>query len=127
MSILKVNSIEPANVGSEDYFLSKVWINFNGTGTPAIRQSGNVSSITDEAVGKHQINFTNALVDANYATSGGAAKSDISDDGNININLNGYNGGSSAANTTTKTNTRVNLNTSLTFIDSGTTTVVVTR
>jgi hypothetical protein len=46
---------------------AKVWVNFNGTGTPAIRGSFNVSSITDNGTGIYTVNFTNALVDANYS------------------------------------------------------------
>jgi hypothetical protein len=42
-------------------------VNFNGTGTVAIRASGNVSSITDNGTGDYTINFTNAMPDANYA------------------------------------------------------------
>jgi hypothetical protein len=50
----------------------KAWVNFNGTGTPAIRASFNVSSITDNGTGDYTVNFTNALADANYAwTVGG--------------------------------------------------------
>jgi hypothetical protein len=49
---------------------AKVWVNFNGTGTPAIRASFNVSSITDNGTGDYTINFTNALTDVNYAWSG---------------------------------------------------------
>jgi len=45
----------------------RAWVNFNGTGTPAIRASGNVSSITDNGTGDYTINFTNAMPDANYA------------------------------------------------------------
>lgn len=45
----------------------RAWVNFNGTGTVAIRASGNVSSITDNGVGDYTVNFTNALVDTNYA------------------------------------------------------------
>ena len=44
----------------------RAWVNFDGTGTPAIRASGNVSSITDNGTGDYTINFTTALVDANY-------------------------------------------------------------
>jgi hypothetical protein len=47
----------------------RAWVNFNGTGTPAIRASGNVSSITDNGTGKYTINFTTAMPDANYAFS----------------------------------------------------------
>lgn len=43
------------------------WVNFNGTGTVAIRASGNVSSITDNGTGDYTVNFTSALPDANYA------------------------------------------------------------
>jgi hypothetical protein len=43
-------------------------VNFNGTGTVAIRASGNVSSITDNGTGDYTVNFTTAIVDANYAT-----------------------------------------------------------
>ena len=46
----------------------RAWVNFNGTGTPAIRASGNVSSITDNGTGEYTINFTTTLTDANYAT-----------------------------------------------------------
>lgn len=42
------------------------WVNFNGTGTVAIRSSYNVSSITDNGTGDYTINFTTALADANY-------------------------------------------------------------
>lgn len=45
------------------------WVNFNGTGTVAIRSSYNVSSITDNGTGQYRINFTNAMSDANYATN----------------------------------------------------------
>jgi hypothetical protein len=47
----------------------RAWVNFNGTGTVAIRESGNVSSITDNGTGKYTINFTTAMPDANYATA----------------------------------------------------------
>ena len=45
----------------------RAWVNFNGTGTVAIRSSGNVSSITDSGTGSYALNFTNALTDTNYA------------------------------------------------------------
>lgn len=47
----------------------RAWVNFNGTGTVAIRGSGNVSSITDNGTGDYTVNFTNAMPDANYATT----------------------------------------------------------
>ena len=45
----------------------RAWVNFNGTGTVAIRGSGNVSSITDNGTGDYTLNFTTALPDGNYA------------------------------------------------------------
>lgn len=45
----------------------RAWVNFNGTGTPTIRASGNVGSITDNGVGDYTLNFGFTLVDANYA------------------------------------------------------------
>ena len=44
----------------------RAWVNFNGTGTVAIRASGNVSSITDNGTGDYTVNFTTAMPDANY-------------------------------------------------------------
>ena len=53
----------------------KAWVNFNGTGTVAIRASYNVSSITDNGTGDYTVNFTTALVDADYAWVTGANRS----------------------------------------------------
>jgi hypothetical protein len=51
----------------------RAWVNFNGTGTVAIRASGNVSSITDNGVGDYTVNFATAMVDANYSCVTGSA------------------------------------------------------
>ena len=45
----------------------RAWVNFNGTGTVAIRASGNVTSITDNGTGDYTINFTTSMPDANYS------------------------------------------------------------
>ena len=45
---------------------AKAWVNFNGTGTVAIREGFNVSSITDNGTGDYTVNFTTAQVDADY-------------------------------------------------------------
>jgi len=47
-------------------FRCRAWVNFNGTGTVAIRNSGNVSSITDNSSGNYTVNFTTAMPDTNY-------------------------------------------------------------
>jgi hypothetical protein len=61
--------------GSAPVFACRAWVNFDGTGTPAINGSGNVTSITDNGTGDYTVNFTNALPDANYSahTTGTAA------------------------------------------------------
>ena len=64
----------------------RAWVNFNGTGTVAIRGSGNVSSITDNAVGDYTVNFTTALTDANYSV-GSCVAVDYSNTGNRTLNL----------------------------------------
>ena len=63
--------------GSAPSYSARAWVNFNGTGTVAIRASGNVSSITDGGTGNYTVNFTTALSDANYsAVSSGANAND---------------------------------------------------
>lgn len=81
MSTIKVNSIEPANAGSEDYFLARAWVNFDGTGTVAIRASGNVSSIADDGTGLYTVNFSAPVADANYSFSLATNSWDSSDAG----------------------------------------------
>jgi hypothetical protein len=61
------SSVLATPTGSAPAYLCRAWVNFNGTGTVAIRASGNVSSITDSGVGLYQVNFTTAMPDANYA------------------------------------------------------------
>lgn len=63
------NGITPTS-GSAPYYGARAWVNFNGTGTVAIRASGNVSSITDNGVGDYTVNFTTAMPDTNYIVAG---------------------------------------------------------
>ena len=55
--------------GSAPSYSARAWVNFNGTGTVAIRASGNVSSITDNGTGNYTVNFTTAMPDANYVVT----------------------------------------------------------
>lgn len=59
--------------GSAPIYACRAWVNFNGTGTVAIRGSGNVSSITDNGVGDYTVNFTNAMPDINYSITGSSS------------------------------------------------------
>jgi len=54
----------------------KAWVNFNGTGTVAIRDSYNVSSIADNGTGKYTVNFTSAMGNSDYTTVGGTIGDD---------------------------------------------------
>jgi hypothetical protein len=73
--------------GSAPIYACRAWCNFNGTGTVAIRASGNVSSITDNGIGDYTVNFTTAMPDANYVMVGVARRdNDVTDAVNM-INL----------------------------------------
>jgi hypothetical protein len=66
-----INSAQFATVsGTAPIYPCRAWVNFDGTGTVAIRASGNVSSITDNGTGDYTVNFTTAMPDANYAAVG---------------------------------------------------------
>ena len=70
-TVVEVLSYVPAKNASQQgtapTFGARAWVNFNGTGTVAIRASGNVSSITDLGTGYYRVNLTTAMPDANYA------------------------------------------------------------
>jgi hypothetical protein len=80
MSTLKVNTIR--NSADVEQYLCKAWVNFNGSGTVAIRAAGNVSSITDNGTGDYTVNFTSAMADANYVLAGSARFDDSGADFN---------------------------------------------
>lgn len=64
-------SVLATPTGAAPSYPCRAWVNFNGTGTVAIRASGNVSSITDNGTGNYTVNFTTAMPDANYSAVGG--------------------------------------------------------
>lgn len=69
MSTIKVNSIQDTSGNTQ--YTAKAWVNFNGTGTVSIRDSGNVSSVTDQGSGDYRVNFINAMADTNYCPTTG--------------------------------------------------------
>lgn len=108
MSTLKVNTVQhntsgfnnvvqfTDGAGTQNGTLCRAWVNFNGVGTVAIRDSFNVSSITDGGTGYYTVNFTNAMPDANYSsvvsgtagnTNGGFAQHDNQSFGGSGTNL----------------------------------------
>ena len=92
-----INSAQFATVsGTAPIYPCRAWVNFNGTGTPAIRASGNVSSIGDFGTGTYDVNFTTALPDANYSV-----QANVTDDSTANRGINVQ--GTFGANQTTST------------------------
>ena len=75
MSTLKVNTIQdalgnnPSTAAQLNQGRAKAWVNFNGTGTVAIRDDFNVSSITDNGTGDYTVTFSSAMPNANYAVA----------------------------------------------------------
>jgi hypothetical protein len=63
------SSVLATPTGSAPSYTCRAWCNFNGTGTVAIRASGNVSSITDGGTGIYTVNFTTAMSDGNFSTN----------------------------------------------------------
>ena len=87
--VFRTNSTEQARIDTAGLFKfnsgygsvataygCRAWVNFNGTGTVAIRASGNVSSITDNGTGDYTVNFTTAMPDVNYSLTCGGCRSD---------------------------------------------------
>jgi hypothetical protein len=90
LGTLQSNTTSPPTVtnsgGTEIGTFCRAWVNFNGTGTVAIRASFNVSSITDNGTGDYTVNFTNALADANYSIAGNSDTTNSSGPQSIVIN-----------------------------------------
>jgi hypothetical protein len=60
------------SAGTQIGTFCRAWVNFNGTGTVAIRASFNVTSITDNGTGAYTINFTTVMPDANFSVASSA-------------------------------------------------------
>ena len=63
-------SVNPSTTIDGINYSCRAWVNFNGTGTPAIRGNGNVTNITDNGTGDYTVNFTTAMTDTNYSAIG---------------------------------------------------------
>ena len=121
MSTLRVNTIQnqPGTGAPNIDGLARAWVNFDGTGTVAIRGSFNVTSITDNGTGNYTINFTTAMPNTNYAT----------------LATNGWSGSGVdwafmtewTGKATTSTTIRVANNTVSSLVDSGTVMVSIFR
>ena len=72
MSLIRVDNFGPS-AGGTTYSargVAAAWVNFNGTGTVAVRDSENVSSLSDNGTGEYRINFSSAFAASVYAPSG---------------------------------------------------------
>jgi len=106
--------------GSAPSYTCRAWVNFNGSGTVAIRASGNVSSITDINTGRFQINFTTAMQDANFAIAGTTRTS--------SANFNGYVSWEGTASVADTTFVKIaTTNTAGAYIDGDYISVIVSR
>lgn len=101
VATLKSNSSSPPafqnTSGTEVGTLCRAWVNFNGTGTVAIRAQFNVSSITDNGQGDYTVNFTNAMPDTNFVVSGHGSGGTPTNSSNYNRVLEGSPNTSSSA------------------------------
>jgi hypothetical protein len=73
MSNIRIDNIAPSAGGTyrnAPRGIAAAWVNFDGTGTVAIRDSENVGSITDNGTGDYTVNFTNPLSNGNYSAVG---------------------------------------------------------
>jgi hypothetical protein len=80
--------------------ICKAWVNFNGSGTVAIRDSFNVSSITDNGTGDYTVNFTTAMPNTNYAVASMTNKTTSADRGGCFLTFDVDNNGSGNSPTT---------------------------
>ena len=87
MSTIKANDLQNASGGiptvKGQQLIPTAWVNFNGQNTIAIRDSENVSSLTDDGVGDMVINFTTNMANTNFVTVGAASSGGLSNTDNM--------------------------------------------
>jgi hypothetical protein len=71
--------------GNAPIYAARAYLNANGTGVPAIRKGGNISSITDFNVGYFRANFTVAMNEQNYTMVRSVDFNSTADAGNLNV------------------------------------------
>ena len=107
MSTIKVTNIQDTSGGNQSTSeqiargRAKAWVNFNGSGTVAIRDDFNVTSITDGGTGLYTVNYTNSMANANYAWVGQIGYS--GDTTNSLLNVEALSGNSNSYSSTTTT------------------------
>lgn len=91
------------SAGTQIGTFCRAWVNFNGTGTVAIRASFNVSSITDNGTGDYTVNFTTAMPNINYSVNANCSHTGVYAGITACINSTTSGGNLSQAPTTTTT------------------------
>jgi len=104
ISYVTAASLDGTQNGSAPIYGARAWVNFNGTGTVAIRASGNVSSITDNGTGDYTVNFTTAMADANYNAVSMGQRNDFNN-GDMNVSIFGNNYGTAISTGSIRVNT----------------------
>lgn len=119
-----INSAQFATVsGTAPIYPCRAWVNFNGTGTVAIRASGNVSSITDNGTGDYTVNFTTAMPDVNSSVNVTCQRMDVT---SFEATYSGIRSNTSSNITTTSARVYTALSTTAAF-DAGQVCVAVFR
>tara|TARA_R110000744_G_scaffold360634_1_gene468204 strand:+ start:260 stop:631 length:372 start_codon:yes stop_codon:yes gene_type:complete len=93
MSTIKANTLlhsdgtttNPPAIPALDKRMVKAWVNFNGIGTLAIRDSEGVSSVTDSSVGNYLVNFATAMANTNYCAIASTERTSTWADGGVNV------------------------------------------
>jgi hypothetical protein len=88
LSEIRTDTISAAN-GTDPVTLTKqsaakAWVNFNGTGTVAVRDSQGVSGLVDNGTGDYTVNFTSNMANANYASPAQVGNSTLGRYGGLN-------------------------------------------
>ena len=81
MSTLKADTIQSTGGGAATLTkqsAAKAWVNFNGTGTIAARDSFNLSSLTDNGTGDISVNFSSSMSNDDYSQSGSSSSGAVS-------------------------------------------------
>lgn len=111
----QISNVYNSTVGTDyattlhEGWLCRAWVNFNGTGTVAIRASANVSSITDNGTGDYTVNFTTNLPDKDFITlvSGRLSESGVFDNSYAQATRRGQTASSTSVGSATTTSTGV--------------------
>ena len=87
MSTLKVTNIQATGETASRAVsgVAAAWVNFNGSGTIASRDSHNVASLTDNATGYYSVNYTNSFANDDYCGGGSSSYADGTHDANAGI------------------------------------------